>query len=277
MYETNYSMNIPVLGYAIKYSDRFVRTSKNYHDSKSEIPEGLRMSTAGEELALQLVSESKGADSRKGLLFNDLFGRNDSQWRAQQLTETGLRVPQGRDANAYETDGKGRKYWPRLVLLGNKVVGEARVPEGHGRVVVEWNYVFGIPHATDAITQPHRPYTTHFWFAPGFNSDVDVFRQGAGWCGAQEDCFNVLAGYHYSNAGYRPVRSGSSVDVIAKTLADLSKSQQPPSVLTEAARNILRQTESSGERLRRQLMERPVDNLLRQMREPPRWQPPHGM
>ncbi len=44
-------------GYEIDYAPRLVRTSKNYSGFKEEIPEGMRMSTAGEELALQLPYE----------------------------------------------------------------------------------------------------------------------------------------------------------------------------------------------------------------------------
>ena len=44
-------------GHEINHAGRLVRTGKHYYDSKAEIPEGMRMSTAGEELAIQLKYE----------------------------------------------------------------------------------------------------------------------------------------------------------------------------------------------------------------------------
>ena len=62
----------PTLGVAYKhaggdvnYSRGLVRTGKHYYDSKAEIPEGMRMSTAGEELAIQLALERAGKDPEK--------------------------------------------------------------------------------------------------------------------------------------------------------------------------------------------------------------------
>src|SRR3989338_2013188 len=95
----------------INYSNNLVRTRKNYYDSKAELPEGMRMSTAGEELAIQLALERAGKDPRKAAVFKDYFGRNNDDWYAWQWTETGLRVPNGYDASKFETDAHGRKYW----------------------------------------------------------------------------------------------------------------------------------------------------------------------
>ena len=47
-------------GYEVDHANRLVRTGKHYYDSKAEIPEGMRMSTAGEELAIQLALERAG-------------------------------------------------------------------------------------------------------------------------------------------------------------------------------------------------------------------------
>jgi hypothetical protein len=124
-------------GYEIDHASKLVRTGKNYYDSKAQIPEGHRMSTAGEELAIQLAIERAGKDPRKAEVFNDLFGRKNGGWYAWQWTETGLRVPKGRKADKYETDPQGRKYWVREVLEGNEAVGEILVPEGGGRLVAE--------------------------------------------------------------------------------------------------------------------------------------------
>src|SRR3989344_9089901 len=152
-------------GSIVKYSGSLRRTDKNYYDSKAEIPEGLRMSTAGEELAIQLALEHAGEDPRKAKVFDDLFARGPDKVYMWQWTETGLRVPKGREASKYETDAQGRKYWARIVLYGDKEVGEVLVPEGGGRLVAEWDEVFGVPQTTiENIDFPHKPYTTHFWF-----------------------------------------------------------------------------------------------------------------
>ncbi len=47
-------------GYEIDHASKLVRTGKHYYDSKAEIPKGMRMSTAGEELAMQLNYEIFG-------------------------------------------------------------------------------------------------------------------------------------------------------------------------------------------------------------------------
>lgn len=157
------------------------------------------MSTAGEELAIQLALERGGKDPRKAKAFDDLFARGPDKIYMWQWTETGLRVPNGRKAGAYETDGQGRKYWPRIVLIGDQEVGEILVPEGNGRLVAEWDVVFGIPRVTENVYWPHRP-TTHFEFdvTPDRDStsghyDVAVGR-GSYWpLDFGEECFDVDA------------------------------------------------------------------------------------
>ena len=230
----------------IEYSAALVRTGKSYYDSKESIPiehsmrtapisdagsqtleriptilRKYRMSTAAEELAIQLGLERAGQDPRKAGVFDDLFGRNDSHVYIWQWTATGLRVPKGRDPNKYETDRQGRKYWVREFLIGNNTVGVVLVPEGNGRVAVEWDEVSGLPRVTEDISFPHNPYTTHFWFNPNSaedsrskNKDVAVGR----WSGWHHDggdrCFGVAANCARSNAdsldGFRPVRGSLS-------------------------------------------------------------------
>jgi hypothetical protein len=176
------------------------------------------MSTAGEELAIQLALERAGKDTREAEIFNDLFARNVDKIYIWQWTETGLRVPKGRRAGKYETDTQGRKYWIREVLEGDKVVGEILVPEGDGRLVAEWDEVFGIPRVTvENQDFPHNPYTTHFWFnaTPNKDStsghyDVAVERRSYWHHDVDERCLDVDADYRrldaYSNAGFRLVR-----------------------------------------------------------------------
>lgn len=212
----------PVLGgyrrarHVIDYSIALTRTGKNYYDSKSSIPAGYRMSTAAEELAIQLGLEKAGQDPRQVEAFNDILAINNNDWHAWQWTETGLCVPEGRDPNKYQTDSHGRKYWARIVLIGNERVGEIIVPQGGGRVIVEWDEVFGLPKTTEDITWPHTPYTTHFWFdenpikdSTSGPSEAAVgrracwFPDGGGWCFAVDASYGRrLAG---PDAGFRQV------------------------------------------------------------------------
>ena len=195
--------------YELNYAKQLVRTGKNYHVSKSEIPEGYRMSTAGEELAIQLALERAGKDPRKAEIFDNLFARGPENIYMWQWTETGLRVPKGREADRYVTDGQGRKYWPRIVLLADKEVGEILVPEGNDSLVAEWDEVFGVPQVTiENQNFPHKPYTTHFLFnaTPEKDSisghhDVAVGRRSDWRHGGHVRCLGVYARYGRLAAG----------------------------------------------------------------------------
>ncbi|MFH1978125.1 MAG: hypothetical protein ABIJ92_02270 [Candidatus Aenigmatarchaeota archaeon] len=207
------------LGNSIVYSTTLTRTRRNYYDSKNELPEGHRMSTAVEELAIQLGLERAGQDPRKAEVLNDLFGRKNNGWYAFQWTETGLRVPKGYDPNRTETDEQGRKYFQRIILIGDQEVGEVLVPEGSGRAIMEWDEVFGIPRVTSdkAGDMTLENHTTHFYFDanPGQDDksggyDVSVAR-GSDWHHADHArCLGVYAAcerwYAYVNDGVRPVQ-----------------------------------------------------------------------
>ncbi|HLC76691.1 MAG TPA: hypothetical protein VJH04_00650 [archaeon] len=65
-------------GYEVDYANPLVRTGKNYHNSKAEIPEGLRMSTAGEELAIQLKYE-KVANILRRIDEHEILGKPPGQ------------------------------------------------------------------------------------------------------------------------------------------------------------------------------------------------------
>ncbi len=228
LFVTPASSSYPVLrvaykrdGYEVDYTDQLVMTDKHYHDSKAEIPEGLRMSTAGEELVIQLALERAGKDPRKANVFDDLFARGPDKIYLWQWTETGLRVPQGRKADKFKTDAQGRKYWAMIVLDDDKEVGEVLVPEGGGRLVAEWDEVFGIPRVTiENQDWPHKPYTTHFWFnsTPNVDNrsghyDVAVVRWSVWRRDVDEGCLDVVASYGrldaLSHGGFRPVVRGS--------------------------------------------------------------------
>ena len=221
-------------GGTVNYSRNLVRTGKNYYDTKrTEIPTGYRMSSAAEELAIQLALEREGMDPRKAEVFNDLFAGGNGGWYAWQWTGTGLRVPKGREASRYETDSQGREYYRRIVLIEDQEVGEILVPEGEGRVVVEWDEVFGMPRVTSSSEGDMRynNYTTHFWFKPtpekdsiSGHYDVAVGRRGNWLHDEDERCLDVDAHYGRSDAGssdgFRPVQG--SFPEIKKESADAS-------------------------------------------------------
>ncbi|MBI3413205.1 MAG: hypothetical protein HY051_03940 [Candidatus Aenigmarchaeota archaeon] len=211
-------------GHQIEYAPRLVRTGKNYYKSRGGIPKGERMSTAAEELAIQLGMEKAGIDPRTAEVFYDLFARNESHvyiWRNElpvyiwQLTETGLRVPKGCDPHKYETNGQGDKYWVRELLIGNNAIGEILVPEGNGRVVVEWDELSGLPSVTKDcdIHLPHAPYTTHSWFNENPSKDsrskhrdvavVWLRGGGEGWLEVNADSARSTAKW---DGAFRPVR-----------------------------------------------------------------------
>lgn len=214
--------------HSFKYSPVLTKTGRNYYDSKEQIPEGSRMSTSAEELSIQLCLEMAGQDPRKAAVFNDLFARGDVGY-VWQWTETGLRIPNGWEKGKYQTDAKGNIQFPRIVLIGDQEVGEALVPEGNGRVVVEWNEVFGIPSLTvgkgDA-TDP-KNHTTHFYLNVNPNVDERTGRQdiavgrGGGWLrGGRGRGLDVSADIGrsaaYSDSGFRQVQG--SVPVIEKSV-----------------------------------------------------------
>src|SRR5215472_8193004 len=161
--------------YDFRYSERLIHVpNRDFYALQKLLDgagEGLRMSTAAEEVALQLELEKADRDPRNARVFDDLFSRNDDQRYYWQWTATALRVPLGRRPEAYEVDKQGRRYWVRMLVSGNEEVGEVLVPEGNGRVVPPktgvsdvWDEVSGLPTVTEPLIWPHSPYTTHFWF-----------------------------------------------------------------------------------------------------------------
>jgi len=214
-------------GHEFHYSDRLVNTGKNFYDTEADIPKKLwvfqrnRDSTAAEELAIQLELERSGEDPRKAEAFADFFGRF---WYARLWTKTGLRIPKGWENGRYEVNKNGNKKWPRIVLIGDQEVGEVLVPEGGGRVVKEWDEVFGIPAETSDSEDDMKPenHTTHFRFdssPKGLGSsylsgyegyDVAVTRNGE-WPGEEPgNCLLVAAldrrCYASGGNGFRLVR-----------------------------------------------------------------------
>jgi len=212
----------------IEYSPYMTKTGNNYYDSKAEIPEGYRMSTAAEELAIQLALEREGKDPRKSEVFNDLFARGPDKIYMWQWTETGLRMPKGRDPKSYETDPQGRKYWVRMLLIGDEEQGEVMVPEGGGRIVPYtedlsdvWDEVSGLPRVTAESGNEYDNHTTHFWFNPNMEEGA-VGRWGI-WLhdGGREGCLRVDA--HYGRSG---VDSRGGFRLVRGPLGTLQKTEK---------------------------------------------------
>ncbi len=206
---------------------RLVLTGKNYYDCKTIADaQGIGISASYEELAMQLAYENAGIDPGQEETFNDLFGRNEDKIYIWQWTRNGLRVPTGQEPEKYETDKRGRKRWKRIFLEGDKEVAELWVPEGNDHVVTEWNELFGVPAATEDISWPHKPYTTHFVFNTNPKKDdisghydVAVGRRGDWHPDVHRWCLGVGAGYGWdalSYDGFRPVRgSAPKIEVVS--------------------------------------------------------------
>ncbi len=210
-------------GYEVNHTQKLVLSGRNhdYYYSKNKLPKEYRMSTAREELAIQMNYEKfenllkramqdkkdmnvginsvyaaksilnsytvdrreeeaikyvlsvEGIDAlidnlypKKAKVFENLFTRG-WQKKMWQRTETFLRIPKGKDdpREPDYIDSKGQKYWLREIGNGSEIEDMIYVPEGNGRLVAEWNEVFGIPSVTIEDQEwPHDPYKTHFWF-----------------------------------------------------------------------------------------------------------------
>jgi len=181
-------------GYEVDYASRLA--------NGGEFPEDYRISTAGEELAIQLALERAGKDPKREAVFDDLFARNPSRVTYRdganrrrnamlQMTATRLRVPKRyrRSDGLVGYDDSGRELYAMEVLERGKVVGEIVVPEAWDGIVAEWDEVFGIPRAIlegseDSTYDFPAPYTTRFRFDPrnllqNPYAEISVWRMGS--------------------------------------------------------------------------------------------------
>ncbi len=159
--------------YEIRTSSRLVKTGASYYDSLKLLPDGIRFSTAAEELSAQLDLEAQGKDPRQPDLYKSLFDGNGGVSYQWVLTLTGLRIPDGVKPGEHDVRN-GRKYFVRQVLEGDEVVGEVDVPEGGGeRVVTSWNEFLGIPAETSDRSEDMKleKHTTHFYFNDFYELD----------------------------------------------------------------------------------------------------------
>ena len=186
----------------------------NYYDVKKSLPTGVRMSTAEEELNIQLGYERAKKDPRKDAPeFYDNFAKNIDKKYIWSWTETGLRVPKGWD------DGRIDKLtgkYPRIVLIGDEEADMLHIPVGDGRLIVSWGR-YGLPSDTAKMAHPHDIYTTQFYFNvnPNIdnisnNRDVAVGRN-CSWHHVGVGRYLIVNALYErwcasSNGGFRPVR-----------------------------------------------------------------------
>lgn len=241
------SSSYPELGiyghgeYKIKNTLHFTRTpDMSYYQIKGQLPAGYRMSTAGEELDIELDLKRIFKDLSKEKIFdeppiNEYCAGYRMGLYIWQCTETFLRVPKGKqnpDKPDY-TDSRGRKYWAREFGNGNGVIGVVYVPEGNGRIVPKtndtfdvWDRVTGLPRVTsDSDIDKNRKYdSVRFFFNVTPNKDdtsghcdVSVGRRGNWLHGFVDDFLEVDANNERLTScliqGFRPVQ-GPLPDII---------------------------------------------------------------
>ena len=121
--------------YSFSCSPTVIKTGKNYYDSlkiltemieQGELPPDSRFMTQTEGHAIERSYTQKGKDPRKADEFKDYFAKNKDKVHMWEWTSTGLRVPKGWKNGKIDTDTE--KY-PRIVLIGDKEVGELQVPK----------------------------------------------------------------------------------------------------------------------------------------------------
>ncbi|MBI4162971.1 MAG: hypothetical protein HY513_04770 [Candidatus Aenigmarchaeota archaeon] len=215
--------------YSVDLSSSLVKTGRDYYDSQEllakmiangELSEGTRFSTSAEELALQKSYEMQGKDPRKAEEFKDHMGKG-KQGYVWGYTLTGLRVPEGWQNGKKDT---GTNKYPRIVLLGDEEKDLIQVPEGGGKVIVEYDDVFGVATEVRGMPFPHKGYNAHWHFNPSprldektGHYDVAVGRRGDWHHGEDARCLNVGADYGRwlagSYDGFRPVVRGSVPEI----------------------------------------------------------------
>ncbi len=147
-------------GYELHVPDNIVGSAyKSYYDLQHELPVGVSVSSAQEELFRQLYLENNGKGI-KAPEYRGLLNENREQW-----TSTGLRVPRGFDRDERVMGPDGREYWHRIVLEGRNEAAEMLVPKGLYSMVEEMDYVTGLPKKTRPFNEG-VPGSTLFSFDP---------------------------------------------------------------------------------------------------------------
>jgi len=188
-------------GYEARCSTKLIATpDKNYFEALKMVPEGRRMSVLDEmsyliEREKQLKAEGKNPrEVLNDPLFKNQIKGNPYLWMHSHVA---LRVPKGYRPDKFEIDAQGRKYWPRIVVFGDKEVGETFIPEGNGGKIVEWNEALRIPAVTSDGSEPQ--HTTHFHFDPD-EQEVAVQLDGDRYTDGHGRCLDLDADYGRSDS-----------------------------------------------------------------------------
>ncbi len=130
-------------GYELQVPDSVVSSAyRSYYDLQHELPVGVSVSSAQEELFRQLYLENRGRGV-EAPEYRRLLNEKREQW-----TSTGLRVPDGFDRDESVIGPDGREYWHRIVLEGRNEAAEILVPKGLYSTVEEMDLVTGLPKKT---------------------------------------------------------------------------------------------------------------------------------
>jgi len=137
--------------YFMAYSPGLVQTGRNYYDSLRVLPKGIRMSTAAEELAIQLALERAGKDPREAEVFADLFGKEIIEMKVlaglfgkDDMTSTTVRFPSISEQYAQEKHAERQKkenemwYAEQITATGIRLEG---TPEGGGITLLEYEEI----------------------------------------------------------------------------------------------------------------------------------------
>lgn len=206
----------------------------------SELPEDTRFFLQNEGHAKAQSYRNQDKDPRNAPEFLNYFTKNRNGLYLWEWTLNALRAEKGWESGRIDS-GTGK--YQRLVLepdwavlkqamkdclepgfnwkdIGdslNRVAGICQVPVGNGRVIVDYEPVWGLPLETRDIPWPHEGYDEHFGFDPkprldevSGHHDVAVRRRSDWHRGEDERCLYVDANWGRSGAcslsGFRPVR-----------------------------------------------------------------------
>ena len=167
--------------YILEYDEHLKRTGMDYPKSLRGFGKGFMVSSSEDEMRILLELKERGQDPRGAAAYADIFHRND--YCAWQWTRTWLKVPKGWENGRYQTNATGDREYPRIAIDGERETDTVLVPEGHGRVIVDW-HENGIPRIT-RLPNPLQETCFYCWrFSEQGNSAVALTAEGPynqGW------------------------------------------------------------------------------------------------
>ncbi len=210
---------------SIKYSDIFLGMKDSSYNSAREFISNynkendnkIEMTSAYIEYLIQKnIKDIWNSDEYK-MLFdkNSLF--------SYLMTSTALRIEKSNKKPA-EPDliKKGRKYWIRVLLEGDREVREVKIPDDG--YVLEFDDETGLPAETEKIKLPHKNKTLFsFWSDPiedmyTKERDVPVFYQTClkSACGKCIDIDTMFSRDLLANISFRPIALPETMKVKLK-------------------------------------------------------------